>query len=61
MQGSMPTVLKPEIVEVVGEASKATVRVHPFVTGRGASVRDVLEGAFDIKAKVIVDEEFQAA
>ena len=61
MQGSMPTVLKPEIVEVVGETGKGTIGVHPFVTGRGASVRDVLEGAFDIKAKVIVDEEFQAA
>ena len=57
----MPTVLKPEIVEVVGETGKATVGVHPFVTGRGASVGDVLEGAFDIEAKVIVDEEFQTA
>ena len=61
MQGSMLAVLEPEIVEVVGEASKATVRVHPSVAGRCASVGDVLEGAFDIKAKVIVDEEFQTA
>ena len=61
MQGSMLAVLKPEIVEVVGEASKATVRIYPFIAGRGASVGDVLESSFDIKAKVIVDEEFQTA
>ena len=57
----MLAVLEPEIVEVVGEAGKATVSVHPFVAGRGVSVRDVLEGSFDIKAEVIVDEEFQTA
>ena len=43
------------------EAGKATVSVHPFVAGRGVSVRDVLEGSFDIKTEVIVDEEFQTA
>ena len=57
----MPAVLKPEIVEVVGETGKGTVGVHPLVAGRGASVRDVLEGALDIEAEVIVDEEFQTA
>ena len=57
----MLAVLEPEIVEVVGEAGKATVSVHPFVAGRGVSVRDVLEGSFDIKTEVIVDEEFQTA
>ena len=54
----MLAVLEPEIVEVLGEASKTTVRVHPFVAGRGVSVRDVLESALDIEAEVIVDEEF---
>lgn len=57
----MLAVLEPEIVEVVGEASKTTVRIHPFVAGRGVGVRDVLESALDIEAEVIVDEEFQTA
>jgi len=55
------SVLEPEIVEVIGETGKGTVCVHPFVAGRGASVGDVLESAFDIEAEVIVDEEFQTA
>ena len=57
----MLAVLEPEIVEVVGEAGKATVSVNPFVAGRGVGVRDVLESALDIEAEVIVDEEFQTA
>ena len=57
----MPAVFEPKIIEVVGEAGKTTVSVHSFVAGRGAGVRDVLEGAFDIEAEVIVDEEFQTA
>jgi len=57
----MLAVLEPEIVEVVGEASKTTVRIHPFVAGRGVGVRDVLKSSFDIKAEVVVDEEFQTA
>ena len=57
----MVAVFEPKIIEVVGEAGKTTVSVHPFVTGRGVGVRDVLEGALDIKAEVVVDEEFQTA
>jgi hypothetical protein len=57
----MVAVFEPKIIEVVGEAGKATVSVHPFVAGRGVGVRDVLEGSLDIKAEVIVDEEFQTA
>jgi hypothetical protein len=57
----MVAVFEPKIIEVVGEASKATVSVYPFVAGRGVGVRDVLEGSFDIKAEVVVDEEFQTA
>ena len=61
MQGSMLAVLEPEIVEVVCEASKTTVRIHPLVAGRGVGVRDVLESALDIEAEVVVDKEFQTA
>ena len=57
----MLAVLEPEIVEVVGEAGKSAVRIHPLVAGRGVGVRDVLKGSFDIEAEVIVDEEFQTA
>ena len=57
----MPAVLKPEIVEVVGETGKGTVGVHPLVAGGGTGVGDVLKSSFDIKAEVIVDEEFQTA
>jgi hypothetical protein len=57
----MVAVFEPKIIEVVGEAGKATVSVHPFVAGRGVGVRDMLEGSFDIKAEVVVDEEFQTA
>ena len=57
----MLAVLEPEIVEVVGEASKTTVRIHPLVAGRGVGVRDVLESALDIEAEVVVDKEFQTA
>jgi len=57
----MPAVFEPKIIEGVGEASKTTVSVHSFVAGGGASVGDVLEGAFDIEAEVIVDKEFQTA
>ena len=57
----MVSVLEPEIVEVVGETGKGTVGVHPFVAGRGAGVGDMLKCAFDIKAEVVVDEEFQTA
>jgi len=57
----MVAVFEPEIIKVVGEASEATVSVHPFVAGRGVGVRDVLESALDIKAEVVVDEEFQTA
>ena len=54
-------VFEPKIIEVVGEAGKATVSVHPLVAGRGTSVGDVLESTFDIETEVIVDEEFQTA
>ncbi len=57
----MVAVFEPEIIEVVGETGKATVRIHPFVPGGGAGVGNVLEGAFDIKAEVIIDEEFKAS
>jgi hypothetical protein len=57
----MVAVFEPKIIEVVGETGKGTVGVYPFVTGRGTSVRDVLESALDIEAEVIVDEEFQTA
>jgi hypothetical protein len=57
----MVAVFEPKIIEVVGEAGKATVSIHAFVAGRGAGIRDVLESSFDIKAEVIVYEEFQAA
>ncbi len=57
----MVAVFEPKIIEVVGEAGKSTVSIHAFVAGRGVGVRDVLEGALDIKAEVIVDEEFQTA
>jgi len=57
----MVAVFEPKIIEVVSEASKATVSVHPFVAGGGTGIRDVLEGAFDIEAEIIVDEEFQTA
>ena len=54
----MVAVFEPKIIEVVGETGKATVGVHPFVTGGGTSVGDVLEVTFDIEAEVVVDQEF---
>ena len=61
MRGSMVAVFEPKIIKVVGEAGKATVRVHPFIPGGGIRVRDVLESTLDIKAEVIVDEEFESS
>ena len=56
----VPAVLEPEVVEVVGETSKSPVGIHPFVTGRGVGVGDVLESAFDIEREVVCDEKLQA-
>ena len=61
MRGSMVAVFEPEIIEVVGEPGKATIRVHPFISGGGIRVRDVLESTLDIKAEVIVDQEFESS
>jgi len=58
MGGLVVSVLEPEIVEVVGEASKATVSVDPFVAGRGVGVGDMLKCAFDIEGEIIGNEEF---
>jgi len=57
----MVAVFEPKIIEVVGEAGKTTVSVHPFVAGRGTSVGDVLESSFDIEGEVIIDEEFESS
>ena len=61
MRGSMVAVFEPEIIKVVGETCKATVRVHPFVPGGGAGVGNVLEGAFEVEGEVVVDQEFEAS
>ena len=55
----MVAVFEPKIIEVVGEAGKTTVRIHALVPGGGAGVGDMLEGAFDVEAEVVVDEEFE--
>ena len=57
----MVAVFEPEIIEVVGETGKATVRVDAFVPGGGAGIGDVLEVGFHIEAKVVVDEEFESS
>ena len=58
MQRLVPAVLEPEVVEVVGETSKSPVGIHPFVTGRGVGVGDMLKCAFDIEGEIIGNEEF---
>ena len=57
----MVAVFEPKIIKVVGETGKATVRIHPFIPGGGIRVRDVLESTLDIKAEVIVYEEFESS
>ena len=57
----MLAVVEPEIIEVVGEASKATDGVDAEVTSGGACVGDVLESALHVEGKVIRDEDFNSA
>ncbi len=57
----MLAVVEPEIIEVVGEASKATDGVDAEVTSRGACVGDMLESGLHVEGKVIRDEDFYSA
>ena len=57
----MLAVVEPEIIEVVGEASKATDGVDAEVTSGATCVGDVLESALHVEGKVIRDEDFNSA
>ena len=57
----MLAVVEPEIIEVVGEASKATDGVNAEVTSGAACVGDMLESGLHVEGKVIGDEDFNSA